>query len=143
MPGACRQDIAPAALLRATMAPRSKCLALGSKSCAAAAATNRRAAARRSFSQAPKDRRSALPPHLPRLPPELSPILALLRTLSCATTAEANIGDLMIRTLLSLAAIGVIASSPVVVAAAREWFRWGIRKCTRSIRNRARPVVYR
>ena len=29
------------------------------------------------------------------------------------------------------------------LAAAREWFRCGIRKCTRSIRNRARPVVYR
>jgi hypothetical protein len=29
----------------------------------------------------------------------------------------------MIRTLLSLAAIGVIASSPVVFAPAREWFR--------------------
>jgi hypothetical protein len=38
-----------AALLRASMAPRSKCLARSSKSCGAAAATNRRATARRSF----------------------------------------------------------------------------------------------
>jgi hypothetical protein len=59
-----RQGNAPAAFLRATMAATSKSLARSSKSCAAVSATNRRATARRSSSQAPKTRcvRAALPP---------------------------------------------------------------------------------
>jgi hypothetical protein len=63
---ACRQEIAPAAFLRATMAATNKYLARSSKSRAAVSATNRRATARRSFSQAAKTRcvRAALPPHL-------------------------------------------------------------------------------